>query len=107
MLEVRDLVKEFGGLRAVDEAESRPGAPVLPCRTFASVPIGTVTHYRIALVPNARRFAAGHRIRLVLTSDDQNSATPAAFNFRHASIGTSCLSHIHSTSQLLLPSMAA
>ncbi|KAB7647708.1 CocE/NonD family hydrolase [Polymorphobacter fuscus] len=91
------------GLRDVDEAQSRTGAPVMPCRSFNAVPIGELTPYRIALVPNARRFKAGHRIRLVLTSDDQDPDTPAALNFRHASIGTSCLSHIHSTSRLLLP----
>ena len=35
-------------LRAVDEAASRPGAPVLPCRTFEAVPIGelSVTAFR-------------------------------------------------------------
>jgi predicted acyl esterase len=95
------------GLREVDEAASRPGAPVMPCRTFTAVQIGQMTHYRIPLVPNARRFHAGHRVRLVLTSDDQNPAAPAPLNFRHASVGTSCLSLIHSTSRLLLPTPAA
>lgn len=91
------------GLREVDEAESRPGAPHLPCRNFEAVPIGQSMEYRIPLVPNARRFKAGHRIRLILTSDDQNPDTPAALNFRHASIGTSCRSEIHATSHLFLP----
>jgi hypothetical protein len=59
------------GLRAVNEAESRLGAPVLDCRAFEAVPIGETVRYRIPLVPNARRFKAGHRIRLYLTSDDQ------------------------------------
>jgi predicted acyl esterase len=90
-------------LREVDEAASRPGAPVMPCRTFTAVPVGQPACYRIALVPNARRFAAGHRIRLVLANDDQSLDAPAMLNFRHGSIGTSCLSHIHSTSRLLLP----
>src|SRR5882757_3308459 len=39
------------GLRKVDEAASRPGAPVLPCRTFEAVPIGETVRYRIPLVP--------------------------------------------------------
>lgn len=91
------------GLREVDEAESRCGAPHLPCRSFEAVPVGQRAEYRIPLVPNARRFKAGHRIRLALTSDDQNPETPAALNFRHASIGTSCRSEIHATSRLLLP----
>jgi predicted acyl esterase len=91
------------GLRAVDEAASRPSKPVLPCRTFEAVPIGENVCYRIPLVTNARRFKAGNRIQLVITGDDQNPAAPAIMGFRHASVGTSCLSTIHSSSRLLLP----
>lgn len=58
-------------LREVDEAASAPGAPVLPSTSATAVPLGTQVEYRIPLVPNARRFAAGHRIELVLCSDDQ------------------------------------
>ncbi len=90
-------------LRAVDEAASKPGAPVLPCRNFEAVPIGETVRYRIPLVDNARRFKAGHRIRLVLTGDDQNPETPSIMGFRHASVGTSCVSRILSSSRLLLP----
>jgi hypothetical protein len=102
---VTDITQGYlrAGLREVDEAASRPGAPVLPCRTFRSVPIGEKVHYRIPLVPNARRFGAGHRVRLLLTSDDQDGATPAMFAFRHASVGTNCLSTIKFSSRLLLP----
>jgi predicted acyl esterase len=90
-------------LREVDEAASAPGAPVLPCRNAVAVPIGEDVEYRIPLVPNARRFAEGHRIRLVLASDDQGPETPAIMNFRHASVGTSSLNTIRSSSRLLLP----
>ncbi|MCW2514695.1 MAG: peptidase [Mycobacterium sp.] len=90
-------------LREVDEAASVPGAPVLPCRRPVAVPIGEDVEYRIPLVPNARRFAAGHRIQLVLNSDDQNPQTPAIMNFRHASVGTSSLNTVRSSSRLLLP----
>jgi predicted acyl esterase len=90
-------------LRAVDEAASRDGAPVLPCRTPQGVPVGEDVEYRIPMVPNARRFASGHRIRLVLTSDDQQPSTPAIMNFRHASVGTSSLNTVRSSSRLLLP----
>jgi hypothetical protein len=90
-------------LRKVDPDASRPGAPVLPCTSFEAVPIGQVIRYRIPLVDNARRFKAGHRIRLVLTGDDQNPGAPAIMGFRHASVGTSCLSTILSSSRLLLP----
>ena len=91
------------GLRAVDEAATKPGAPVLTCRTFEAVPIGKKVNYRIPLVPNARRFRAGHKLRLHLTSDDQNGDRPAPLEFRHASIGTSSFNTIFSSSRLLLP----
>jgi predicted acyl esterase len=55
------------------------------------------------LVPNARRFEAGDRLRLTITSDDQNPQTPAIMNFRHASVGTSSINTIRSSSRLLLP----
>ncbi|CQD03564.1 putative hydrolase, CocE/NonD family [Mycobacterium europaeum] len=90
-------------LREVDDAASRPGAPVLPCRHPQAVPLGEDVEYRIPLVPNARRFKAGHRIRLTLTSDDQDPSTPAMMNFRHASVGTSSLNTVRSSSRLLLP----
>jgi predicted acyl esterase len=90
-------------LREVDEAASVPGAPVLPCRNAVAVPIGADVEYRIPLVPNARRFAKGHRVQLVLASDDQDPTTPAIMNFRHASVGTSSLNTIRSSSRLLLP----
>ncbi|MFZ0834630.1 MAG: CocE/NonD family hydrolase [Mycobacterium sp.] len=90
-------------LRDVDEAASRPGAPVLPCRNAVAVPIGEDVEYRIPLVPNARRFVVGHRIRITLTSDDQDPSTPAIMNFRHASVGTSSLNTVRSSSRLLLP----
>ncbi|BBZ50972.1 CocE/NonD family hydrolase [Mycobacterium heidelbergense] len=90
-------------LREVDEAASRPGAPVLPCRNPQAVPLGEDVAYRIPLVPNARRFKAGHRIRLVLTSDDQDPSTPAIMNFRHAGVGTSSLNTVRSSSRLLIP----
>lgn len=90
-------------LREVDEAASTPGDPVLVCRSPVSVPIGEDVEYRIPLVPNARRFAAGHRIQLVLASDDQDPTTPAIMNFRHASVGTSTRNTVRSSSRLLLP----
>lgn len=90
-------------LREVDESASRRGAPVLPCRTPLAVPVGEELTYRIPLVPNARRFNVGHRIQLVLTSDDQDPSTPAIMNFRHASVGTSSVNTVSSSSRLLVP----
>jgi putative CocE/NonD family hydrolase len=91
------------GLRMLDESTSLIGAPELPCRTFEAVPVGKTVLYRIPLVPNARRFKVGHKIRLYLTSDDQAEGKPALLMFRHASIGTSSLNTVQSSSRLLLP----
>jgi uncharacterized protein len=90
-------------LREIDEEASRPGAPVLPCRTPRAIPLGELVHYRVPLVANARRFLAGHRIQLHLTSDDQDKAMPAIMGFRHGSVGTSSLNAVHASSRLLLP----
>jgi predicted acyl esterase len=95
------------GLREVDEAASRPGAPELPCRAFQAVPIGEPVRYRIPMVANARRFKTGHHVRLFLTSDDQDSNTPALLTFRHASVGTSSQNSIRSSSRLMLPVMGS
>jgi predicted acyl esterase len=91
------------GLREVDEKQSHIGAPVLACQNFKAIPVGEKVQYRIPLVPNARRFKAGSKIRLLITNDDQNKEIPALLAFRHASIGISCISKILSSSRLLLP----
>jgi predicted acyl esterase len=90
-------------LREVDEAASRPGAPVLPCRHPVAVPVGDNVEYRIPLVSNARQFATGHRIQVTITGDDQDPDIPAIMNFRHASVGTSSINTVRSASRLLLP----
>jgi predicted acyl esterase len=90
-------------LREIDDDSSEPGAPALPCRTATAVPIGKDVEYRIPLVPNARRFGRGHRIQVVLASDDRDPAVPAIMDFRHASVGTSSRNTIRSSSRLLLP----
>jgi predicted acyl esterase len=90
-------------LREVDEAASRPGAPVVPCRDPQPVPPGESVEYRIPLVPNAWRFAAGHRIQLMLTSDDRGDDVPVFLGYRHAPVGTSTRNKVSARSTLLLP----
>ncbi|MDG4669092.1 CocE/NonD family hydrolase [Mycobacterium sp. 236(2023)] len=103
--EVTDVTAGWvrASLRTVDEAASAEGAPALPCDQAVAVPVGEVVTYRVPLVPNARRFEAGHRVRLVLSSDDQDPDSPAIMNFRHASVGTSTVNTVSSASRLLLP----
>jgi predicted acyl esterase len=90
-------------LRAVDETTSEPGAPSLPCTSAEAVPINEPVSYRIPIIGAGYRFAAGHRLRLILTSDDQDPKFPADMSFRHASVGTSSLNRIATSSRLLLP----
>lgn len=103
--EVTDVTAGWlrASMRAVDGAASRDGAPALRCEVAVAVPVGELVTYRIPLVPNARCFASGHRVQLVLTSDDQDPASPQIMNFRHASVGTSSLNTVSSRSRLLLP----
>jgi hypothetical protein len=95
------------GLRGVDSANSRVGAPQVPCRTFQAIPIGELVPYRIPLVANARRFKAGHCVRLFITSDDQTPDSPTMLGFRHASVGTSSVNTIKSSSRLILTVLTA
>ncbi len=90
-------------LRDVAEADSVPGRPVLPCTTPRAVPPGEPVTYRIPLVANARRFRAGHRVRVVVASDDCGPGLPAILGFRHTSVGTPSVNTVHSRSRLLLP----
>jgi uncharacterized protein len=90
-------------LREVDADASEPGAPVLPCRNPQLVPIGEIVDYRIPLVPNARRFEKGHRIRVMLTSDDQPKKIPVFLGYRHSPVGNTSRNTISSTSRLLIP----
>ncbi len=88
-----------GYLRAgVDEAASKPGAPVLSCRTFEAIPIGEKVTHRIPLVPNCQRFRTGHTIRLHFATDDQRKDSPALLEFRHASVGTNSFNTVLSSS---------
>jgi predicted acyl esterase len=68
------------------------------------VPIGEMVTYRIPVVPNARQFAAGHRVQITITSDD--TAKQVMQSFRHTPVGTSSLNTISSASRLLLPQLA-
>ncbi len=94
-------------LRAVDAIQSRPGRPVLPCREPLSVPVGQVVRYRIPIVPNARRIAAGHRLHLVVASADEGRNGPTVLGFTHTPISESSVNTVHSSSRLLLPILTA
>lgn len=74
---------------------------------LSSASIVSTRCYRIPLVPNARRFAAGHRIQLMLTNDDQPKDVPVFLGYRHPPVGTTARNTLHATSRLLLPVLTA
>ena len=90
-------------LRSVDEDRSRRGRPVVPCREPVTVPVGEPVRYRIPIVPNARRIAPGHRIRLVIASTDEGKDGPTVLGFTHTPVDQSSRNTVHSSSRLLLP----
>jgi uncharacterized protein len=67
--------------------------------------IGSQVEYRIPLIQNARRFLAGHRIKLMLTSDDQPKDLPALLDYRHPPVGPTTRNTIYASSRLLLPGL--
>ncbi|MBV9922318.1 MAG: CocE/NonD family hydrolase, partial [Pseudonocardia sp.] len=90
-------------LREVDEEASVPGRPALPLRNAVPVPPGEAVDYRIPLVATARRFAAGHRIRLTVTSNDTLPGSRPMLGFTHTSIEPAATNTVHADSRLLLP----
>jgi uncharacterized protein len=55
------------------------------------------------LVTNAWRFKTGHRVELMITSDDQPKDVPVFLGYRHLPVGTTVRNTNHSSSKLLLP----
>lgn len=90
-------------LREVDEEASEPGAPNLRADNPLAVVPGAKTRYRIPLVSTARRFAQGHRLRVVVASDDVSAGTPAIMGFHHQSPVMQSTNTVWATSVLRLP----
>lgn len=66
---------------------------------FDAVPAGKTQRYAMKLVDNARCFAPGHRVRLLVRSDDTTGPAPM-MGFHHAQIGVSSRIGIASSSRL-------
>jgi uncharacterized protein len=96
-----------GWLRAslsrVIEEDSESGAPVLDHRRPVAVPVGQRVVYRIPVVANARRIARGHRLRLILASEDATDQELALLGFTHTVVREASVNTIYSASRLLLP----
>jgi predicted acyl esterase len=96
-----------GWLRAsfsdVDETQSMPGSPFLPCVKPVAIRPNMLTTYRIPLVDNARHLPNGHRLRLVLASSDEAEKFPTVLGFTHTVVREASLNAISSASRLWLP----
>lgn len=90
-------------LREVDDSASIPGRPVLPLRSPRVLPVGETVTYRIPLVPNARRVEPGHRLELVIASDDEGKDGPTVLGFTHTPIAQSAKNTIFASSRILVP----
>lgn len=88
-------------LREVNEKQSVPGASVLDCAQPVAVPVGETVTYRIPIVPNARRIAAGHRLWIVLAGDDQPKGAPTLLGFTHTPVALPSLNTVFSSSRLV------
>ena len=103
--QVADLTQGWlrGSHRTVDPARSQVGEPFHPHDRFVAVVPGEVTHYRIGLVPTARRLLPGQRLRLTLMSCDHGVAM---CSFEHATLGYPSVQTVLASSRLLVPSLA-
>ncbi|MGH7748496.1 MAG: CocE/NonD family hydrolase C-terminal non-catalytic domain-containing protein, partial [Candidatus Dormibacteria bacterium] len=74
----------LGSFRALDTARSwfaPDGRPLMPYHSYTRaslqpVPVGAVTRYDIEVFPTFARLAAGHRLRLTLTTSDTPHLLP-------------------------------
>lgn len=99
-----------GWLRATlatpNEAESVLGAPVYEDRQPVAIPVGSRRTYRIPMVATATRLAAGHRLRLVLASSDDEHDWPTVQNCSHVVVREASVNTVFATSQVWLPVVA-
>lgn len=72
-------------------------------RSISPITPGETVSYPIEMVPNARRFKKGHKIRLVIASDDTTEGHPAIMKFQHQAVGQQSVNTVMASSRLVLP----
>jgi hypothetical protein len=99
----RDLTQGWlrASHRALDPARSRPYRPDHPHDSAEPLIPGATVWFEIAILPTAHRFAQGHRLRLSLTSEDDNGF--AMQGMSHTGLGMPARNRVFSASQLILP----
>jgi len=87
--------------RALDPARSKPYRPEHPHDRSQPLTQDEPTWFEIAILPTAHRFLSGHRLRLALTSADDNGF--AMQGMTHTGLGMPASNRVFSRSQLLVP----
>jgi putative CocE/NonD family hydrolase len=85
----------LGSMRAVDHASSwyaSDGRPLLPYHPYTRssvipVPVGVPVRYEIEIFPTLAQLAAGHRLRLTLTTSDTPHLLPGAAQLQNLAGG--------------------
>ena len=87
--------------RALDARRSKPNRPVIAGNQPLLLEPGKATDFQIAVLPTAHRFQSGHRLRLLLTSDDTHGF--AMQGQSHAPIGIAARNTVFAGSYLTVP----
>jgi putative CocE/NonD family hydrolase len=86
--------------RALDPVRSKPYRPVHPHDHADPIVPGEPTWFDIAIVPTAQRFKPGQRLRLIITSADEDFAMQG---ISHVTCGLAAKNQIFSASRLTVP----
>ncbi|HKT17873.1 MAG TPA: CocE/NonD family hydrolase C-terminal non-catalytic domain-containing protein, partial [Stellaceae bacterium] len=99
----RDLTQGWlrASHRALDKARSKPHFPYHAHDRIDPLTQGAPTAFEIAILPTAHRFAAGHRLRLVLASEDGGGF--AMQGLSHTGLGIAARNRVFARSRLTLP----
>lgn len=99
----RDLTQGWlrASHRALDPVRSKPYRPEHPHDRAEALTPGVATDFEIAILPTAHRFAAGHRLRIAITSEDDNGF--AMQGMTHTGLGMPARNRIFSRSTLVVP----
>jgi uncharacterized protein len=87
--------------RALDPERSKPYRPVHPHDRAEPLVPGEPTRFEIAIVPTAQRFKPGQKLRLILTSDDDEDF--AMQGLSHVPCGQAARNRIFTASTLMVP----
>ena len=99
----RDLTQGWlrASHRALDPTRSKPHFPDHAHDRIDPLTPGAATSFEIAILPTAHRFAPGHKLRLVLASEDGGGF--AMQGLSHTGLGIAARNRVFARSLLMLP----